>query len=565
MRDRLAAALVNQSAQSLLTNDMNKLRATINKDDTENTRDGLKADAYMRILLLLGSCPGTVSGIARNGKTGALEYVEKPASDLNLPIGVYMAGHGGRNALKFEKTNAKRVLEWVAGGKDGIHDTAYSLADNRESTLSGKEIVFDRHAATHSYKGKGNDIQELKGIRYGVSGIVGRIANPRVLLTLDQYTMVRWVTYPLAVALCATYNAVAALTNTFGARLPLANPFSKHSEHFGFNIGIGGAGNQYMSDPTKTISSDGKSGHVYMNVKGNIMGVGLEGAAPRTSGALGSHSASGAADQFSAAENEKFAIKFGSSTFKSYIKNYLDTNNILGNKILNSYLQGSKYKKEDLVSALKDAGLDVVKQGKSDYLLTNLGSNVIKRTSDSVLPDNYGGLKVNYNKAALDEVMKIDVKSLPNELPYFKPQNDLASFMKQKEIFKDIDNKPLLKNNPDLSLETCIKLSALYEVSTTGRDAEKQKAQERLQDIEQSLGRAINSSANNKIIYDAVDKHPHMKGLDGVVDAYRAGQDYVYNCERTLAGPSQNRTSGTIQKILNGGSKAQESQAHKNV
>ena len=111
--------------------------------------------------------------------------------------------------------------------------------------------------------------------------------------------------------------------NVFGAKLPFANPLAKNSEHFGFNVAVGGKGSKYESDPTKEISSDGRSGHVYLNVKGNLMGVGLEGTAPNTEGPLGEHSKTGGADQFSAGENEKFAIKFKSAMFKTYIENYL--------------------------------------------------------------------------------------------------------------------------------------------------------------------------------------------------------------------------------------------------
>ncbi|MDZ5762756.1 hypothetical protein Cyrtocomes_01150 [Candidatus Cyrtobacter comes] len=546
MRDNLAKMLANKDSVSLLKNDMDKLRATIDNERATN-RDMLKADAYKRMLLLLGSCAGTVSGIAKNSRTGALEHVKKPVSDVNLPIGSYMAGHGGRNALHFEKTNSKEVLEWIAGGKDGIHSTSYSFANNRESELTGNEIIYDRHAATHSYKYKNKEIQELKGKRYGISGMLGMMANPRVLITLDGYMPIRWITYPITVLICTAYNLVAVVGNVFGAKMPLANPFKEHSEHFGLNIGIGGAGNKYISDQTKTISSDGKSGHVYLNVKGNIMGIGLEGAAPRTSGALGSHSLSGAADQFSAAEGEKFSIKFGSSTFKSYIKNYLDAKNISNNGVLNAYVEGGKFQKTELISALRGVGLEVSKQGKSDYLLTNFGNNILKSNPAAVLPDNYGGLQSSYSKAALNEVMKIDVASLPNELPYFKPQNDLASFMKQEKVFNDIDNKLLLKNNPDLSLEACVKLSALYEVAKDGK--EKQSAQEKLQDIEKSL----EDAKNPQKAQDIITNHPHMKKLNEVVEAYKSGQDYANKCMEILADPErrQEKASGVVQKILN--------------
>ena len=530
--DALSLSLLEKTPSELLERDMEKLRATC--DTKAVGRDGLKAAAMKRILLLLGSGGPTITGAAYKGEMG-FEGKTQALSETNMPIGMFMAGHVGRAYMKLPEGQGAGVLSWIAGGEDGVHKAPYSIAANQEESLKDNEIIFDRHAASHSVESKKDGLNEKKGLIYGVTGYIGRMANPRNLRSGGIYWPLKVIGVGVSFPLAFLYDILVFVPNLLFSKPPMINPFQERSEHLGFNVAFGGAGKSYEFDKAKKITSDGKSGHVYINAKGEMIGIGMEGTAPGADGVLGVHSKTGGADRFSAGESEKFSIKFGTGMFKEYLRNYLKAANngdvdipvikeyqleVIAKYLKGEKLGGDKISKDQLKVALGDIGLPVVKQGGQDFMLTHFGAELAKANPGQVvIPNNYNGLKINnYDKANLESVKKIDIDKVPNEICYFKAQKDCKSLMKQEAIFEGIDNKPLLKNNPMLSLQSCVKINALYSIANDGNNAKKEEeARDLLNKLESGI---VQSKEANKYVADTIDKTDLASVTEQVLTRY---------------------------------------------
>lgn len=424
----LAQKLISMPLAEQLQRDMDKWAATLLTDGA----NGNKRDAAKRLMLLIGS--GNLKILGNKLEEGEVKQGEVLASANNLPIAFYLSGHGGRVYMSLDNTPSQSVLNWITN--EGIHKGRYFLPDNREGSLKGNEIVYDRHAGTHSANvDKDGNIQELKGKRYGVYSILGRMLN--------------YITFGFF--------------------------FSQYSQHLGMNIPFGGEGQKYK-DITGDIKGEGSSGHLYINAGNNFLGVGMEGTAPGSEGPLGSHSKTGGADRFAPGEGQKSFVRFdfNDPNFMEYVKAVVayDINNYKGKftQIKDDYQKYGiktaedikKATKEEQVLILKYLGLHVLmdEKGKPEMISTTLGAAMMNE--GMVVPYNYNGQKIKFSDQALTDIMSYN-GVLPDEIIYFKPQDSVEKFMAQALIFADIDNKPLIKNNPQLSLKECFALSLLYD------------------------------------------------------------------------------------------------------
>ena len=453
----LSQKLINNSLDKHLINDLSK---------HQSAQDGSKkTEAFNRMLLLLGSGNASVNGWKYG--TDNLEQTNTQFKDTNLPIGVLLSGHIGRTYMNFGNgEKSQEVLNWLTSGDEssnkGIHNAPNPFGDNLENNLTGAEIAFLR-TATHSAKKDTKTIKELKGMRYGTTGMLSSAVDYRNLSPLNLikgaaalsfaalYTPIfmigaglnilntknrdetlkdiakpfglfaSWakdfskfviglVTLPLYEVVCIL-NLKKLFTKPESYFKAMTKPFrpSINYEHFGFNVGMGGK------------EANGQNGHVYINhVKDKgIIGMGLEGTAPKTHGELGAHSLVGAADRFTP-------------------------------------LEGEKTDKDELKNAIKAIGLEVASKDGKEYMLTSLGMQMAK---SCICPYTYNGVQIN-NHPNVDTVLL--TKTPPKEIAYFKAAASYGDFMKQEPIFKDIDKKPLLRDNPTLSLNACVYLGALY-------------------------------------------------------------------------------------------------------
>ncbi len=465
--DDIYKAQLNKSLSEKFQQDMEKWDKTLNqnlsgKEGEEKLE--LKQAAMKRMMLLIGS--GGLSIAGNSLKEGNVGASKTQGANNNLPVGSYMSGHGGRVYMSFETGQGQQVLNWVTSGNretdSNIHKQKYFTPDNREANLLSNEIMFDRYSGTHGASvAENGEVTESKGVIYGLRSIIERAINKA----------------------------------TFGLLLPPLSP------HLGINIPFGGAGEKYKNID-KYITQDGKSGHVYFNInsspKGDSIGFSLEGTAPRTQGEIGAHSNTGGADKFTAGEGEKYFTKYDpkGKNLISYIKalaegikdekskepidKYLealekDENRSFFSKLFNT---NSALKDNTIFDkAIKATGLHILKdeKGKPSMITTKLGNQLLEE--GLTIPYNYNGQKINFksNPRKLAEIMEEDINKLPKEIMYFKPQASNEAFMAQAPIFKDIENKPLLKNNPQLSLETCYAFSTLYDLKKSDSLSESAK------------------------------------------------------------------------------------------
>lgn len=462
---------LNELSQKLISMDLSaQLQMDTDKwADTLAVVDDDKKETIKRMMLLIGS--GNLEVFGNKLENGQVKQASNENNDL--PVSFYMSGHGGRVYMSFEDGNSEQVLDWVTSGdkasNQGIHKGSYTLPGNRGGNLKDKEVVYDRHSATHSAKIKGNgEVDELKGASYGITGMLERM-----------------------------FNSI--------------NPFASfsHSQHLGMNVPFGGT--EYKNIKAN-VKDDGSSGHLYINVGKGFIGIGMEGTAPRTEGPLGAHSTTGAADRFTPGEGQKLFVKFDAkdANFIAYLndliaqkpelwdkikkeqyvvdknsKNFIDriidkiAAFVFGEKVELAQVENvkdiAKLTKAAQCHIMEELGLNVLKDEKGNNVMvsTTLGTQLMD--AGMTVPYNYNGQKIKFSNDALDKVLNNNEK-IPDEIIYFKPQDNLEKFMAQAPVFANIDNKPLIKENPQLSLNKCFALSLAYDSDKNFKPANLEEA-----------------------------------------------------------------------------------------
>jgi hypothetical protein len=416
-KETLKISHKNDDLRIKLQRDMRKWKATLAKGNQTDA----KILALKKTLLLLGS-----SGMEI---TGGVEKETISASGNKLPIAEYLSGHMGRVYLGLPEKGAAKTLKWISG--------------------EGK-VMKPRFAATHAaevvYSENKKEVKEKK----------------------------------LGFFQAAASGVFSKLKSTFS---------STPRVHNGIDVAMGGQGNILESARNEnpevgTIRDNGTCGHVYFNANsgknGDSLGIGLEGTAPGKTGYLGSHSIFGSADEFSALEGEKFAVKFNKKTLASYLENKeMKILGEQGNEAVKKLKKHLDYKKpffkklgfffrkeeeeallskEDLTETCKAAGIVFVGGGKQ--MLTRLGKQCLEA---GITPqDNYGGAKMVVKGETLKDIMAINDSDIPNEIIYFKPQNSPQCFIAQKPIYEGIESKPVLRDNPQFSHETSVAIGTFY-------------------------------------------------------------------------------------------------------
>jgi hypothetical protein len=400
-----------------LQRDMRKWQATL----AEGNQDEAKILALKKTLLLLGS-----SGMEI---TGGVEKETISASKNKLPIAEYLSGHMGRVYLGLPEKGAAETLKWISGED---------------------KVIKPRFAATHAGKvDSSGDKKEVKEKKLGFFQ--------------------------------AAFSGIASIVNSTFSSTPRI--------HNGMDVAMGGKGNILESAQSENpevgkIKDDGTCGHVYFNANsgknGDSLGIGLEGTAPGKTGYLGSHSITGSADEFSALEGEKFAVKFNKKALASYgketdspkvkeavqkLKDHFDYKGSFF-KRLGSFFNGKALlSKDDLAKTCEAAGVVLVGGGKQ--MLTRFGKQCVEA---GIKPqDNYGGAKMMVKQETLDEVKRISDSEIPDEIIYFKPQNSPQCFIAQKPIYEGIGGtdldpkfKSVLRDNPQFSHETSVAIGTFY-------------------------------------------------------------------------------------------------------
>ncbi len=400
----------NDDLRTKLQRDMRKWEATLAKGKQTDA----KILALKKTLLLLGS-----SGMEI---TGGADKDSISASKNKLPIAEYLSGHMGRAYLGLPEKGAAETLKWISG--------------------TG-EVIKPRFAATHAGKvDSSGDKKEVKEKKLGFFQ--------------------------------AAFSGIASIVNSTFSSTPRI--------HNGMDVAMGGKGNILESAKSENpevgkIKDDGTCGHVYFNANsgknGDSLGIGLEGTAPGKTGYLGSHSITGSADEFSALEGEKFAVKFNKKALASYgketdsqkvkeavqkLKDHFDYKGSFL-KRLGSFFNGKALlSKDDLAETCEAAGIFLVGGGKQ--MLTKFGKQCVEA---GIKPqDNYGGAKMMVSQETLKEIMATKDSDIPNEIIYFKPQNSPQCFIAQKPIYEGIELKPVLRDNPQFSHETSVAIGTFY-------------------------------------------------------------------------------------------------------
>jgi hypothetical protein len=413
-KETLKISHKNDDLRTKLQRDMRKWQDTL----AEDKQDEAKRIALKKTLLLLGS-----SGMEI---TGGPDKDTISASENKLPIAEYLSGHMGRVYLGLPEKGAAETLKWISG--------------------TG-EVIKPRFAATHAGK---------------VDSSGGEKKVKEKKLGFFQ----------------AAFSGIASIVNSTFSSTPRI--------HNGMDVAMGGIGNILESAKNENsevgkIKDDGTCGHVYFNANsgknGDSLGIGLEGTAPGKTGYLGSHSITGSADEFSALEGEKFAVKFNKKTLASYLENKemknLDKQSKEAVEKLKKHLDYKKsffknlgfsrkgealLSKEDLTKTCEAAGIVIVGGGKQ--MLTRFGKQCLEA---GIKPqDNYGGAKMMVEEKTLKEIMAINDSDIPNEIIYFKPQNSPQCFIAQRPIYEAIESKPVLRDNPQFSHETSVAIGTFY-------------------------------------------------------------------------------------------------------
>lgn len=439
--------------ERLVTSDVNEHFTTDTRKWEETMKSGLqdpaKINALKKTLFLYGASGMEVTGPVMSGEE--IKSHTRVASENKMPISQYFSGHMGRVYMSLPASSGQTTLDWIAG-------------DNKNS--AGEAVVYSRFAATHA----------------GEVNSDGKVVEKKL-------------------------SASQAFTTGMTSRT-----------HYGMDVAMGGEGNRFLAAPDTTIKDDGTSGHVYYNLnKGNFgdsLGCGLEGTAPGKSGPLGAHSFVGAADEFGALEGAKYSIKFNpqNSQCKNFITTYLDQtpgiDPLAAEKLRKHYEHNSKpwysrmfssgnLSNQEFAAECQKVGIVFTDNGKQ--ILTEFGKKCAE--AGMVVRGMYNGATVNLSKdpEKLNQILQVKPEDIPNEIIYFKPQNSPETFLAQSEIFKDMENRPVLKNNPQLSYETCVAIGTMYNAlqSSDVPDEKKQSIQKTLDLLSKENLKKYNIDINN--------------------------------------------------------------------
>jgi len=417
------------------------------KEREELERNKLKSAALKRMMLFYGCSGLAIEGHSLNAADSVTAAASKPAQENNLPVGAYFSGHMGRCYVDLEGgPSSDEVLKYITTGNrassDGIHLDRHLMAKNREKELTGSQIVFDRHSATHAGIKKGSKYKEDKGIGYGAKGALEGVAYK----ISSPFRSKQWKE-------------------------------THHTKHMGMNIAAGGLGGSHYST-SEAIKGSGEDGHMYFNTGTKSFGAGLEATAPGTTGPLGAHSKTGGADEFTAFEGAKYAIAKKNkghlkALFEAQIKLKLpnpkllsdlgsvglavdENGNITDTKAFNKFV-----KKDERINGVCGLlGLKTYHRG-SLHVITPFGSWLMEQ--GITIQNNYSGALGKVDSVRFDAIVdEFAKKEIPDEIVYFKPRNDVKEFAAQEAIYKNIDEKPLLKAHPELSYEASNMIGNIY-------------------------------------------------------------------------------------------------------
>ncbi|MDX2082728.1 MAG: hypothetical protein SFV53_01910 [Rickettsiales bacterium] len=451
----LRANLAQADMISLLQRDMKKM------EDTVTDYNDPKVQAFLRTLILIGSCDFSVTGASLNQENQNQEsqITEKTtkASENNLPASVYLAGHKGRTYMALPSGSGDRVLSWISNGLDA----------------SKSNPIKPRAFATHSASVENGVVTEKK-------------LNP------------------------VEAGGIGVLAGVTGNRI-----------HHGLDIAIGGKEKKYVSLDQETIKDDGTSGHLYYNLnrskEGDSLGIGLELTAPLKSSPFGAYSTTGAADEFTALEGEKYSVKVSSKdpAFKRCMMVNENDENLpiftsrsgtrsdqvdqqlrrLEKLLQKSTSNRSRNEQVEIKQICTNYNIELVPDD-SNQALTNFGKQLIR--AGITLPNNYNGAKASLDQEKVGQILDFGLENLvgnsdeqianplffqnqpnaeikvkPADMVYWKPQASLAQYIAQEIIYKGVaassdyqnGQKPLLRNNPHFSHETSVAIGMMYNIA----------------------------------------------------------------------------------------------------
>lgn len=366
------------------------------------------------ILLLIGSNLLKINGV-KVDINGKLVHQEVYAFENKLPVTEYLS-HGGRIYMKFPSGKGKEALQYL---------------DPKFATSEAE--IKPRGFATHD----------------------GKLAS-------DGTSLIEKKLSPVSAFFKGVWNKITA---------------SKDERmHYGMNINATG----YDKETGQYAEADGSNGHVYFNFVpskgGDIIGIGIEGTAPRKSNELDKHSIAGNSTTFSAFKGDKLHHKLNPSNenFRRYVDCYLENQKSENDEIqkiknCHNYYNLPWYKrwftknivsKKQYIESLKSVGLQLIQNDK--YVLTNYGMQaanagiVVKNElngaiiNDATIPLNF--IQTAYNN--------IDVE----KLPYLKHQKSSQAFIAQQDVYPGLNTfKIALKQNPQWDHATSTAISLLYD------------------------------------------------------------------------------------------------------
>jgi len=239
----------------------------------------------------------------------------------------------------------------------------------------------------------------------------------------------------------------------------------------GVNIAAGGLGQPHQST-TAAIKGDGQDGRMQFKVEDDFIEARLKGTAQGTASSLGT-------DEFTAFEGAKYAIAVKKSSrgelkqlleeviktklsddptlkaaFKANLENLTGLKISDSGEIRNPRVLGNKTKVKGICGILE---LKTFDDGKTLNVVTPFGKSLMDQ---GIVLQTSRGAVGSYSETNFNSLVK--TKNIPDEIVYFKPRADLTEFMAQEAIYKNIDEKPLLKAHPEFSYETSNMIGRLY-------------------------------------------------------------------------------------------------------
>ncbi len=457
-KEALHKKLRTMPAEEHIEQDLTKWLETLESNDEK------KALVLKRMLLLLRSCDLQISEDGKN-------FIN--ASENDLPLGIYLAGHLGRIYMSLpEGCNGEDVLKWIDGGNLGTN-------------------VYPRFAATHAAEvNQDRDVVEKK------------LNPPKAFFG-------------------GLYSAAAGL---FGAP----------RKHYGMDVALGEKNKRYKNSTEDDgevgiIKDDGTSGHVYFNLNkgrnGDSLGFGFEGTAPSKSGFLGAHSFFGAADDFTPFEGEKFATKLTSKYLNEYLdvfflkeekpkpekpllsffrrifaantvyeatstnednskklalthrqkeaKRKLAGHADYSNSIFKPFFKNKKLSTKELESCCRSLGIKLTSNN------TQILTPFAKSLSDSgvALPCNYNGAKLKIDNEKIQALFKLtpdEIETLLSKIIEHPPSNSLEG-LKQKGEFKEYGNEA---NQPEVKLLSALDINSRIQNTETEQDEESKSSKQ---------------------------------------------------------------------------------------